>query len=306
MLLAVGCMPVPPHPQIDSLEQGFSARLAHAHLKSLEGLYPRVPGSRADAIARAYLTQEFRHVGAKIRVLVDRDRHHLIAEFEGDSDDVVLLVAAYPALQTGVWIDDSGSALLLEFARVLGSARLPYRLGFALAETRPVEILAPGDPGGTDPSWQPILTPAAARGRLLEAGSSLARGIESEGEASRVRAVIVFDTSAHAGRRIARDLRSHPEFRRLFWESAAALGFESMFPADGDWTSPDSLHLGFRERSMDRALALVHVGVGDADLIAFRTPAEDPPGMFDPIGAVTVEALSKLMRRFEKVDAFSR
>lgn len=307
-LLVLGCTAVPPHPQIDSLEQGFSGRLARAHLKSLEGLYPRLIGSRGDTLARAYLAREFRLVGAKIRVLVDGDRHHLIAEFKGVSDDVVLLVAPYPALQSGAWIDDSGAALLLEFARVVGSAPLPYTLDFALAETRPVSVSRPGDPVRSDPSWRPVLTPVAARGRLSEAGHSLARGIETEGEASRVRAVIVFDTSAHAELRFARDLRSHPEFRRLFWESAAALGFDSVFPPDGNWTAPDSLHLGFQERSMDRVLALVQVKVeeGNGDPIAMQTPAEVSPGMFDSIGAVTVKALSKLMRRFEKVDAFSR
>ncbi len=306
-LLALGCAPVPPHPQIDSLEPGFSGRLAHAHLETMEGLYPRLPGSHGDEIARAYLAQEFRGVGTKLRVLVEGDRRHLIAEQKGVSDDVVLLVAAYPALQSGSWIDDSGAALLLEFARVLGSTRLPYTLGFALAETRPAQTPPPDDPAGADPSWRPVLTPVAARGRLIESGHSLARAIEGEGGARRVRAVIVFDTSAQAGLHVARDLRSHPEFRRLFWESAAALGFGSMFPPEGDWTSPDSLHLGFRERSMDRVLALVHVRAGLADPVATRSPADAlPPGMFDSIGAVTVEALTKLMRRFEKVDAFLR
>jgi len=306
VLLALGCMPVPPHPQIDSLEPDFSDRLARAHLEALEGLFPRLPGSRGDKIARAYLTREFRVAGAKTRVLVDGDRRHLIAEKPGDSDDVVLLVAPYPALRTGAWIDDSGAALLLEFARVVGSARLPYTLGFALAEIRPAEVTPAVDPAGADPNWRPVLTPVAARWRLSEAGHSLARGIESVKGGSRIRAVIVFDTSADAGLQVARDLRSHPEFRRLFWESAATLGFDSVFPPDGDWTSPESLHLGFREREMDRTLALVHLEVGNANSLATRAPGEDFPVMFDAIGSVTVDALSKLMRRFEKVDAFSR
>ncbi len=308
MLLALGCSSVPPHPKVDALEQGFSGRMARAHLTSLEGLSPRLPGSPADQIARAYLAREFRRVGAKSRVLVEGGRHHLIADLEGDSDDVILLVAAYPALRSGRWIDDSGAALLLELARVIGSTRPPYTLVFALAETPPAPLpLPPSDeaPGGAStgavpPSWQPVLTPSDARQRLLEAGHSLARGIEAEGRASGVRAVIVFDTSAAAGQqRVARDLRSHPEFRRLFWESAAALGLGSMFPPGGDWSAPDSLHLGFRERSMDRVLALVHVGGIDDG-------SENAPRMFDSMGAVSLDALSKLMRRFEKVDAFGR
>lgn len=305
-LLALGCGSVPPHPRIDSLEPGFSGRLARAHLESLEGLYPRLAGSHADTIARAYLSREFRGVGAEIRVLPEGSRHHLIAEQKGLSEDVVLLIAAYPVFESGVWIDDSGAALLLEFARVMGSKRLPYTLAFALAETRPLRIAPAQGPPGPEPGWRPILTLAAARGRLREAGRSLARGLEAEGEASRVRAVIVFDTSARPGLRVTRDLRSLPEFRRLFWESAAALGFGAMFPPDADWASPESLHLGFRERSMNRVLALVHVEAAREDPLVMRIPGEALPEMFDAIGAVSVEALTKLMRRFEKVDAFSR
>jgi hypothetical protein len=275
-------------------------------MESLEGLYPRFPGSENDKIARAYLTRELRLVDAKTRVLTNGDRRHLIAEFQGISDDVVLLVAAYPALESGVWIDDSGAALLLEFARVIGSPRPPYTLVLALAETRPVSISLPDDQSGEDPNWQPVLTAVAAQGLLAEAGRSLAEGIETEGEAGRVRAVVVFDTLADAGLRVARDLRSHPEFRKLFWESAAALGYRSMFPPDGHWTSPDSLHLGFRERSMDRVLALIHVEEGSVDPIEVRSVSDASAGIFESVGVVTVDALSKLMRRFEKVDAFSR
>jgi hypothetical protein len=311
-LLALGCTPVPSHPQIDALEQGFSGRQARAHVDSIEDLYPRLPRSRSDKIARAYLAQEFRLSGAKVRMLEEGDQRHLIAERQGVSADVVLLVAAYPALQSDVWVDDSGSALLLEFARVLGSPRPPYTLRFALAETRPEQVSPGAEPAGEDPVWRPVLTPANARRRLSEAGHSLARAIEAAGEAGRVRAVIVFDTSTQtAGLHFARDLRSHPEFRKLFWQSAAELGFDSMFPPDGNWISPDSLHLGFRERSMDRVLALVHeqngdLGLRDVDPATTRVPGEVASEMFDSIGAVTVEALTKLMRRFEKVDAFSR
>ena len=306
LFLALGCMPVPPHPQIDALEEEFSGRLATAHMESLEGLYPRLPGSEHDEIARAYLTREFRLFDAKTRVLSNGDRRHLIGEFQGVSDDVVLLVAAYPALESGVWIDDSGAALLLEFARVMGSPRPPYTLILALAETHPVSISLLDGQSGANSSWRPVPTPVAAQRLLAEAGRSLAEAVEAEGEASRVRAVVVFDTSTDSELRVARDLRSHPEFRKLFWESAAALEFDSMFPPDGRWASPDSLHLGFRERSMDRVLALVQVEEGNLDPLEVRSVKEASPGMFDSVGVVTVDALSKLMRRFEKVDAFSR
>jgi hypothetical protein len=306
LVQALACTPIPPHPKTDSTDRSFSSGVARAHLASLDGLYPRLPGSRGDSIARAYLEREFRLAGASVRELAEGDRQHLVAEIEGDSNDVLLLVAAYPVLESGVWIDDSGAVLLLELARVFGAGRPPpYRLVFALAETHPVVIPA-GDSIDTDAIWQPILTPADARQSVSEAGHSLARGITAEGGMGRTRAVIAFETSSRAGLRIARDLRSHPGFRKVFWETASDLGFSASFPSDGDWASPESLQLGFRDRSMDRVLALVDEAAASADAAAARTWVDDSPGSFDSVGIVTVEALSRLMHRLEKVDAFSR
>jgi hypothetical protein len=306
IVLALGCSAVPPHPKIGSIEQGFSSRLARAHLVSLDGLYPRFPGSRDDTIVRSYLMREFHRVGAKTAESAEGDRRHLIAELKGVSKDVILLVAPYPALESRVWIDDSSAVLLLEFARVFGADRLPYTLRFALAETRPIRIIPTGITPSADPTWKALVSAGAARRRVSEAGRSLARAIEAEGGTGRIRAVITFDTSVRSGRPIARDLRSHPEFRKVFWQSASELGFDSTFPPESDWASPESLHLGFRERSMDRVLALVDETRTSADPIPTATLAEFSPGSFESIGAVTAEALLRLMRRFQKVDAFSR
>ena len=61
---------------------------------------------------------------------------------------------------------------------------------------------------------------------------------------------------------------------------------------------------------MDRVLALVQIEGDPLDLMTkpMTTGSGDriSSQMFDSVGIVTVEALSKLMRRFEKVDAFSR
>lgn len=306
-LILLSCSSPPPQPGVVSLKEEFSARRARDHFRVFDGFYPRLSGSLKDKKARSYLAREFRRAGVKIETHADGDRRHLIGERKGVSSDVVLLVAAYPALPSGIWVDDSGAAILLEIARVVESTRLPYTLVYALAETRPLRTSAPDDLGDSDPSWQPDLGSAAARRQIVDAGHSLARGIETKWGSSRIRAVVVFDTSAIARGPVARDLRSQPEFRKIFWTTAAELGFAPMFPLDGDWTSPASLHLGFSERSMDRVLALVHVERDVVDPDPMRNPAEAPlPGIFDSVGTVSVEALLRLMRRFEKVDAFSR
>jgi hypothetical protein len=306
LIQALACTPIPPHPKTDATDRSFSSGVARAHLASLDGLYPRLPGSRGDSIARAYLEREFRLAGADIRELAEGERRHLVAEIEGDSNDVLLLVAAYPVLESGVWIDDSGAVLLLELARVFGSGRRPYTLVFALAEVQPAVLIPAGDSNGTDTTWQRMLTSADARQSVSEGGHSLARGITTEGGTGRIRAVIAFETSSRAGLRIARDLRSHPGFRGVFWETASDLGLGASFPSDGDWASPESLQLGFRDQSMDRVLTLVDEVAANADPAEARPGLDASSGSFDSVGIVTVEALSRLMRRLEKVDAFSR
>jgi len=331
---ALGCgTALPPHPVVDDLDEGFSSELLEAQKSTLDGLFPRLPGSPLDSIARGYLKREFELSGADVRVLEDAGRRHLLAEIEGRSRDVILLVAAYPGLESAEWIDDSGAAVLLELARVFGERELAYTLEFALAEVSPQRgdlavdhardaAVEDADLGAElghgmrdgiearvgEPTWTRIPSRADARTSLAEAGESLARAIEGEGRSARIRAVVVIDVSRSDGFRIARDLRSHPGFRAVFWESAADLGFSSTFPEGAAWDSPESLHLGFRDRGMDRVLALVEAEADfdRGDVGDLGAAVSEESGSLDAVGLVSLEALGRLMRRFEKVDAFAR
>ncbi len=319
VFIVLACSPAPPpHPNVEGVGATFSARLARAHLDALAGLGPRRPDSRADVVARAYLDQELRLAGAETATWRDGARRHPVATLAGHSPDVILLVAAYPVLEADGWIDDAGIAFLLELVRVFGAESLPYTLKFALAETRPRRSpVAPGSGSkGSDSKgsggkaekegiWEPVRSFSAARERVRTAGRSLARATESEGVMDRLRAVIVFDWTARSGLRIARDLRSQPVFRQIFWDAAADLGQTATFPLDGQWASPESLHLGFRERSMDRVLALVDEAVAGANPSIVRPGAGTSLAVLDSMGRVTIEALNRLMRRFQKIDAFS-
>ena len=312
VVFLVACSPAPPpHPKLEDPGEGFSARLVHAHVDALMGLQPRWPDSSNDAVARAYLTREFRLAGAETEEWYDGDRRHLVATLPGDTEDGLLLVAAYPVLDAAGWIDDSGAAFLLELARIFGTGPPPpYTLRFALAETRPRRLVSgPGSDSKNaqgDPVWLLVRGFATARDRISDAGRSLAAATSAQGRMDRLRAVITFDWTAHPGLRIARDLRSQPTFRQIFWNSASALGRSATFPSDGRWASPESLHLGFRERSMDRVLALVDEVAAGANPLVTRPRGVFSEDAIDSVGDVTVEALVRLMRRFEKIDAFSR
>jgi len=284
--------------------------MVRAHLENLAGLGPRLPGSKADEAARGYLKREFRLAGAKTRILEAGEYHHLMAEIPGVSEDGILLVAPYSVLGSEEWLDDSGAVLLLELTRVLASSSPPYTVRIALAYTRPEpgESAVEGIPGAvSEPSR--AMRSARAREQVIEAGESLADALDADGRLDGLRAVIAFEPRAGGVPRMARDLRSHPVFRSVFWEAAAALGHGDVFPPDAGWRSPPGLQGAFQARGLGLVLALVDESTARAELQAGLAGAAvmgsaEAQGV-EPIGSVTLEALSRLMRRFERVDAFS-
>ncbi len=306
-LLAIACSAVPPSPRLSGPSNRFSGEVAQAHAVSLAALGPRLPGSKADGLARRYLTREFRAAGATVRVAADAGLRHLVAEIAGDSPDALLLVAAYPDLERDEWIGDSGAALLLELARVLCQQRPRYTLQFALAETRPAagDVYAGQVGQKRSGIWLPVDSPMKARQRIVAAGESLARALVAEGDLERLRGVLVFDAPARPGLRFARDLRSYPVYRDVFWQSASALGFDSTFPSDGGWASPPSLHLGLRRRSVDRILALVDEAWARPELEAQPVLLANSASTFQSVGLVTLEAVGRIMHRLARVDAFA-
>ncbi len=304
----LACSSLPPHPKFLPSDRGFSDEIAQAHLENLAGLGPRLPGSEADQAARGYIEREFRLVGARIGRLEFDGYRHLIAEIPGASEDSILLVAPYSTLGSDEWVDDSGAALLLELSRVLASDPTPYTVRIALAETRPTE--GQGTSGTAVSAARGPIGSSLARQRVSLAGVSLANALDASGGLWGLRAVIAFEPRAGVATRMARDLRSHPVFRSVFWEAAAALGHGASFPSDAGWRSPAGLQGAFRARGLGQVLALVDETTARAELLAGpgerERPPLDPPAGLEPVGSVTLEALSRLMRRFERADAFSK
>ncbi len=302
-------------PEIIPLGPYFSARAAAGHVGVLADVPDRSPDSKGDLRARAYLMEAFAAAGATVEVLEDGRRRHLVATLVGQSEDSVLLVAAYPSLQESDWVDGSGAGLLLELARVTALKPRPYTLRFALADTRafasglasvgrPLEGAGEGAVLSEPESWAGSL--GQARQWLDEAGESLANAFALRPQLGPLRAVIALDAPARPGLRLARDLRSHPVYRGLFWTSASAVGRSDMFPEDGGWASPRSLHSGFRTAAEGRVLALVDEQVARADLYPAPISGEPSEETLAGLGVVTARALGGLMKRLAKIDSFGR
>jgi hypothetical protein len=282
--------------------------MARAHVEALESLTPRPPGSREDQLARAYLMRELQLAGLEVEEAPATDGVHLLAGLRGVSSDELLLVAPYPTLAEGDPVDDTGAAVLLEMARVFGSQSRPaYSLRFAFCETR----ASPRRAGGSlrrasrETDLPPVSSRAASRERVVAAGRSLAAALDASGELEGLRGVIVIDRVGRSGLRVARDLRSHPVFREIFWESATALGLDAAFPSDEGWASSEGLHIGFRERGMDRLVVLTDEAVVRPDHVRSGSSAEVSVATLETVGRVGVEALERIMQRLSKVDAFS-
>lgn len=318
LLLALGCSSAPssppeaplastaspavePEPQeLTILEQPrpdqFSGKVAAAHEALLNGLRPRRPGSQADAEARSYLTREFLAAGARVWEVADGSSRHLLAELSGDSPDILMLVAPYSLVDPDLWVGDTGAAFLLELARNLGRERSAYTLRFVLAETRAEDGL--GRPLAVE-------TVLGAREHVVAAGVSLARALAGAANESRgvLRGVIVFDAPARPGLRFARDLRSHPIYREVFWSAASRLGSTELFPPSGGWSSPQSLHAGLEAAADGKVLALVDESWTRPER-KVAPSSERSDEVFEQSGRVTLEALGQLMHRLARIDGF--
>jgi hypothetical protein len=279
----LGCRSLPEPPETALAGDDFSGAMALAHVEALDEIGPRGAGDREQEDALRYLTRELEASGAHLDPLPESTGHALLAEIEGDSGDTLLLVARFSAVTGPAGGDDSGAGLLLELARVFGRERPPYTLLFAFAETPGLASAPAGDVGV----------------------SSLVAGLEADGRIESVRGVVVFESVSRPGIRLARDLRSHPIFRDVFWESAAALGYGDVFPQEGIWTSPEGLHRDFEGRAMDRVLVLVDELEVRPDLPRALGAAEPSEDSLEAVGRVSVEALDRIMHRLARIDALS-
>jgi hypothetical protein len=197
---------------------------------------------------------------------------HVVAEERGASPDLFLLVA--PLAPGGGEDAYSGSALLLELARVLSTRSLPY-------STRLVWIGgAPADGGA----------------------AAYAADLASRGEITRVRLLVAFERVCDGDLRIARDLGSHRVHREEFFDAAARTGHENVFRRDASFESVDGVHLPFRSAGV-RGVVAVAPSVRPESA---STPRSCNARSLAAVGDVSLDAIDAIGRRLAKIDRFSR
>ena len=223
---------------------------------------------------------------------------NVVATIPGPSPSVFLLAAPYDTPEgdgfpmIGANEGGSGTALLLELARVLAHRDFHYTIWLAFLDA---------EADTEDASGQRV---------MLRGSGALIEDLQKRGELMRVRLGVVFDQVGDADLRISRDLFSHRLYREAFWDAAARLGRSDAFPPDAPYESPITAHRQFRSGELRRVVAIVDTRYGgdEAPGIYWRTEDDNLehclPESLETVGIVTLEAMNDIAAHLQKIDRF--
>jgi hypothetical protein len=280
---------------------GFSSDRAWAHVEALAAIGPRPAGSPQSAAARGYIQRELaRNDGVTVEETATTVGSegaealaltHVVATIHGASLDRFVLAASYDGEATQD--AGSGAALLLELARLLDEASLPYSVELLFVEGE-------GD----------VVADAAAPRVGAE---RLAEAMHEAGRLDGVRLLVAFHRVCDPDLEIARDLSSHRHHREAFFDAARALGHGDVFRPDRGFESVDAMHVAFARRGVRPVVgrgvrpvvAIVDTSRGASDLDGAAGSAECVPESLDIVGTVTLAALDRIGRRLAKIDRFT-
>jgi hypothetical protein len=334
VVVCVGCSSIPsldsaPDPQesadldvapareFSARVASFSADRAWRDLAEITEVGPRPVGSRGNARARDYLRAELEELGVEveswdvdyvnptgeapsesapeIRVTnlsavisgsQSQDRFLLVAPFDSRAYDDFEFIGANDGA--------SGAAVLLEIARAIAAAPLPYATEVVFLDGESV-FRSPNEDGTY----------------YEEIGSlGLASRIQNAGTSS-FRVMVYLNRVGDADLRIARDLMSHRIYREEFWRAAAALDQGQAFPRAATYENAGVGHQYFSQIGLRAIVSIVDTSFG----------GDQPPGLYagteqdtiercspeslETVGVVVLEALDAISARLSKIDRFT-
>jgi len=218
---------------------------------------------------------------------------NLRATIPGESSDLIVLVAPYDSAvrdgvaEVGVNDGASGAALLLELARVIVAAPLPYTVELCFVDGEARLDFLPGDDGGVG----------------LLGSRAIAEEFRQRNQLFRIRLLLYFNRVSDVDLRIARDRSSHRIHRDAIWQAAAALGYVEAFPREAAFEAPLAGHRSFIDIGMRRVVAIVDPQLGDGEVSdALEHSSRDS---LRTVGRVTLAALEAIASRLVKIDHFA-
>lgn len=225
--------------------------LAFTHVQKLVSFGPRPPGSAGIAQAQSYITSYLK----KLNLAVE---HHdfvastpngsvpmknILARREGEKNDVIILASHYDTLLMPnalfVGANDGGSStgLLLELARVVSQQKRATAIWFVFFDGEEAQK-----------AWTETDS--------LYGSRQFVEKLETEGEARKVKAMILLDMIGDKDLVLEKDLSSTPWLLDLVFKSAQELGHAKHLA-----TSPKAM--------MDDHTPFVRAGISAVDLIDY-------------------------------------
>lgn len=286
LLVSASCGRASTGPQSAPAVSGANA-MKYVHAQVAFG--PRPPGSAAHQKCRAWIMGELQSFGYDVEDdAFDADTpygrirmHNLIARTGAGERGVIALASHYDTkLMEGknfVGANDAGSstALLLELARVLAgqSGRLDYWFLFLDGEEAFVE-------------WSTFDSTYGSR--------HLARKWKADGTAGRVRALILLDMIGDKDLGLYREVNSTPWLMDLVWETAHALGLESILSRKRIPVEDD--HIPFLDAGIPS------VNLIDLDYPPWHTDEDTPDKVsadsMEKVGRLVLALLARLEKKF--------
>jgi glutaminyl-peptide cyclotransferase len=291
---------------------GFSGPRAWKHLAALAAIGPRAIGTPGAAKAREYINSELEALGLEVESTTAKMEYggeeepttlelvNLSTTIPGNSSDLILLIAPYDSAYrenfsfAGVNDGASGTAVLLELARVLVEKPLPYTTRFMFLDGE-----APLGRGTADDSASTLF------GSRVVAG-----GLEQEGAFAKLRLLLHLNRVSDSDLRIARDRYSHRIYRDAFWRAAVKLGHRDIFPVDSVFEAPVSGHRAFFDRGMRRVVTIEDTSFGDSDTELARYTEDDSLDRSSEtslaiVGQVALSGLRDISASLQQIDRFS-
>ncbi len=264
----------------------FSGSSALEFTRRAVAFGPRPAGSEANRALQAYIKSQLKLCGCEIMedpFTASTPRgpvamKKIIAKFPGKSGKAIALTGHYdtkvfPGFKF-VGASDGGSSTgaLLELARALsGRPRVDdvYIVFFDGEE-------AFGEWSDTDSVY---------------GSKHVAAKWRADGTLGRLKALINLDMVGDAHLNIKREMNGNPALRRLFWNTAADLGYQAYFPADDTITIEDD-HMPFVK------LGVAAIDVIDFDYPPWHTAADTMDKVsaqsLEMVGRVTLEVVRRL------------
>ena len=285
LVFALACGERSAAPLLAPGDARFDGARAFADLEALVRIGPRPAGSAGAARARELIGERLRQAGWPVEEHAFEARPpgappvpmvNLIARREGARPERVLLITHYDTKDVpgiafvGANDGASGTAVLLELARVLAAAELP--LTTELVFTDGEEARGPSITGQDG----------------LYGSTALAERMRADGSLAQVRSVVLVDMVGDRDLNLVVDLGSSPLLRDIFARAARKLGRGEIVDETAIMSVIDD-HSPFASRGVGHVLALID----------FQFGARVSPGPLwhtagDDLGAVSAASLNSV------------